>query len=223
MTTLRILTLLIVTLGSQPLWAAKENLVLLPIQGPELSETDAESYRVALAEALQGRYRVYSGSSVEEKLEAEYEALHCDTTKCLQNVAVAFNGELVARAMISKIPSGYLITFEIKNIIDDEIVDSATRPCQECDQVGVIERLQEIGRGGEAVISFPTSTPKEVIEADNQEVGESRSSGISWYWWAIGAAVIGGAAAAAAGGDSGGGGEEQTTTTQDEGEFTVRW
>jgi formylglycine-generating enzyme required for sulfatase activity len=127
--------------------AAKPNLVLLPI---DVSEQDADleaEYGAALQEGLQNRYTVFYGASVEKELEKEYSKVDCDAETCNQNVAIAFNGELVADGAVKRIEGGYLLKLVVRNVLTSQVVETKTYPCRGCDSFSVIERLKTLGLG----------------------------------------------------------------------------
>ena len=152
--------LLLLLLCSVPFASiAKESLVLLPIQGPALSSIDIDNYRIALQQGLSSRYKVFSGSEVEKKLQ-KFQTKTCDATECLQNVAIEFQGELIGRVVVSQVGDGYQIAYEVKNVFADEIVESRVEACANCNSVNVIGLLKQIGSGAAMAgsVSFATST-----------------------------------------------------------------
>ena len=99
--TLPLLAALFSLLFCSHLYAAKPVLVLFPI---EVNEADAEyedEFGSALQQGLQSRYKVYYGPAVEKELEREYQKIDCNAERCAQNVAIAFNGELIADASLA--------------------------------------------------------------------------------------------------------------------------
>jgi formylglycine-generating enzyme required for sulfatase activity len=127
--------------------ADKPNLVLLPIDVTEQdSELEAE-YGAALQEGLQNRYTVFYGASVEKELEKEYGKIDCDAETCNQNIAIAFNGELIADGAVKRIDGGYLLKLVVSNVLTSEVIETRTEPCENCNQFSVINFLKKIGRG----------------------------------------------------------------------------
>lgn len=127
--------------------ASKEVLVLFPIQVDEQDLRFESDFGTALQEGLQSRYQVYYGPGVEKELEREYQRVDCNAERCQQNVAIAFNGELIADASVKKFGTGYSIKFVVNNVMTGEIVESRTYPCRNCDVFTVIDTLKSIGRG----------------------------------------------------------------------------
>jgi len=125
----------------------KPNLVLLPMDVSEQEVNYESEYGSALQQGLQQRYTVFYGAAVEKELEKEYSKLNCDAETCNQNVAIAFNGELIADSSVKAINGGYILKLVIRNVISGEIIETETLPCRGCDAFSVISRLKEIGAG----------------------------------------------------------------------------
>ena len=128
-------------------YAEKPVLVLFPLEISSADSQFQEEFGSALQEGLQTRFKVFFGPAVEELLEREYEKIDCDVEQCQQNLAIAFNGELVADASAKRLGSGYILKLVITNVITNELVESKTYPCRGCDGFNVIESLKEIGMG----------------------------------------------------------------------------
>ena len=148
-------------------YAEKPVLVLFPVEVGSADSQYQGEFGSALQEGLQTRYRVLFGSAVEELLEREYEKIDCDAEQCQQNLAIAFNGELVADASAKRLGSGYILKLVITNVITNELVESKTYPCRRCDGFSVIESFQEIGMGIIGVKNNePTSSPSSKTDSD---------------------------------------------------------
>ena len=129
--------------------AAKPNLVLLPI---DVSQQDVElesEYGSALQQGLQKRYTVFYGAAVEKELEKEYSKIDCDAETCNQNVAIAFNGELIADSSVKNIKGGYLLKLVIRNVLTSEVIETQSVPCRGCDSFSVIDYLKKMGSGAD--------------------------------------------------------------------------
>ena len=132
-----------------PIFSAAElpNLVLLPIE----TSGDVRQYETefgsALQEGLQSRYTVFYGSVVERELEKEYSKLDCTVESCNQNVALAFNGELIADGSVASTSSGFILKLVISNVLTGEVVESSIEACRDCDEFDVLTALREIGAG----------------------------------------------------------------------------
>jgi hypothetical protein len=147
MNTIKILILSLLTFCAVYVQAAKPNLVLLPI---DVSHQDVElegQYGSALQQGLQKRYTVFYGAAVEKELEKEYDKINCDAETCNQNVAIAFNGELIADSEVKKISGGYLLKLVIRNVLTSEVIETTTVPCRGCDSFSVVDQLISMGDG----------------------------------------------------------------------------
>ncbi len=142
--------------------AAKPNLVLLPIDVSEQNSELEGQYGSALQEGLQKRYTVFYGAAVEKELEKEYSKIDCDTETCNQNIAIAFNGELIADSEVKKISGGYLLKLVVRNVLTSEIIETQSVPCRGCDSFSVIDQLINMGndtrKNGKTKISGGSSS-----------------------------------------------------------------
>ena len=129
----------------------KPNLVLLPIDINEKDDEHKAEYGAAVQEGLQKRYTVFFGSEVEKELEKEYKRIDCDAETCTQNVAVAFNGELIADVAVKRIDGGYLLKLVVRNVLTGQVIETQTDPCEECNQFSVMSRLRVMGSGKNSV------------------------------------------------------------------------
>lgn len=125
----------------------RPNLVLFPIEVSAVDADFAEDFGSALQEGLTTRYTVFYGPQVEAELEKEYQKIDCDADSCAQNVAIAFNGELIADASAKRLGNGYSLKLVIRNVITGQIVETKTNPCRNCDGFAVIEAFKLLGRG----------------------------------------------------------------------------
>jgi len=124
----------------------KQNLVLLPIEVVSSEESYEDEYGAAIQSGLSDSFDVYYGPDVERELEKEYSKLDCTAESCNQALAIAFNGELIADASVSKVPGGYLLKLVITNVLTNKIVWSRTQPCEGCNVFKVIPALEELGK-----------------------------------------------------------------------------
>lgn len=138
---------LLLSVLSPLVMADKSVLVLFPIEVDEEDAKYEEDFSSALQEGLQARYTVFYGPTVETELEKEYAKVDCDAERCAQNVAIAFNGELIADASAKRLGDGYLLKLVIRNVISGKIIETKTFPCRGCDGFAVLEQLKEIGLG----------------------------------------------------------------------------
>ena len=140
-----------------PVFAEQTSIVLLPVQGVDLSVGDKTSYRAALQEGFAAKYKVYSGSEVDKKLKV-FAIKTCDETKCLQEMAVEFQTSLIARGLVVKKTNGYILTVEIKDVFYDEVVYSKSEPCRDCDEFDVVDQLKALASGTNSSTGAPPST-----------------------------------------------------------------
>jgi hypothetical protein len=133
----------------------KERIVLMPLRLGEEDKSRQAAMEVALLEGLQQKYEVFSGEVVAKKARAIFlkesrNTTHteCDEIRCLQNIAEAFQAELLAIASVSKQADGYFIALSIQNIFDNKVVYSKSTPCKNCDAYQVVEKLKEISGAG---------------------------------------------------------------------------
>jgi hypothetical protein len=130
----------------------KEKLVLMPLRLTEDIQNMQGAIETSLAEGLHDNYTVFSGAEVKEKSALIFKKAtaiqKCDETRCLQDIAMAFQSELVAVANITKTGGGYLLSLSIRNVYDNQSVYDKSIPCKGCDEFQVVDRLKELGRGG---------------------------------------------------------------------------
>ena len=126
---------------------SKPNLVLLPLDVSESEMNLVSEFGSALHQGLQDRYTVFFGAAVERELDKEYSKLDCTAESCNQNVAIAFNGELVGDGSVKRVGNGYILKLVIQNVLTNEIIETQTIPCSTCDAFQVITQLKEIGSG----------------------------------------------------------------------------
>jgi hypothetical protein len=127
--------------------SVKPVLVLLPINISEEDDELESFFGSALQEGLQSRYKVFYGASVKSVLDTESKKINCNAELCEQNVVLAFNGKLIGDSSVKKVTSGYILKLQIKNIFSDEIIESKTKTCRNCDEFRVVENLKKMGLG----------------------------------------------------------------------------
>ena len=127
----------------------KEPLVLMPLRVPEEDKNLTGAMETALVEGLQQKYSVFSGEQVSQKahqifLKESRNMAHaeCDETRCMQNIAEAFQSELIATANVTKQDGSYFLALSIQNIFDNKVVYSKSLPCENCKAVQVIDKLK---------------------------------------------------------------------------------
>jgi hypothetical protein len=126
----------------------KEHLVLMPLRVPEVDYDLAGSMETALVNGLQQKYDVYSGEVVSKishdifVKETRQAKPVCDEVKCMQNIAMTFQSELIATANVTKKEGSYFLALSIHNIFDNKVVQSESVTCSKCGVIEVIEKLK---------------------------------------------------------------------------------
>ncbi len=160
---------------------AKERLVLMPLQGTGIDSSYKPAMESAIAKGLFDRYKVLYGRNVEEKVKEIYKKLseetaageECDDTKCMQQIGVEFQAELVATIKVLKNPQGYILVLNIINIYDNKLVLSKSEPCEGCNEFQVINVLKKMAGGK------PTSSEQKPKVKIKKKEPESRQKQIS--------------------------------------------
>ena len=123
----------------------------MPLRLTEDEKSKQAAMQAALIQGLKQNYTVFSGEQVEQKahevfLKESRNTAHteCDETKCLQDIAGAFQSELIAVANVSKQPDGYFLSLTIQNIFDNKVIFSNSLPCKSCDAYQVVDKLKEL-------------------------------------------------------------------------------
>ncbi len=129
--------------------AGKERLVLMPLRVSEDNKNLQAVMETALVQGLQQKYEVFEGEQVTQKAKEIFlketrntASKECNEIRCLQNIAEAFQAELIATANVTKVEGGYLLSLNIQNIFDNEAVYTNTLPCRNCDGFQVVEKLK---------------------------------------------------------------------------------
>jgi hypothetical protein len=127
----------------------RERLVLMPIRVPEEDKNLTGAMETALVRGLQQKYDVFSGERVSQKAHEIFmketrnaSRKECDETRCLQNIAEAFQSELIAVANVTKQDGNYFLAISIQNIFDNKVVYSESLPCEKCSVVQVVDKLK---------------------------------------------------------------------------------
>lgn len=152
----------------------KIRLVVMQIQGPGLSSSERTIYRTALVEALSDRYIVLSGGEVDAKVREIFqkeskENISCDTEKCFQDIAVAFQAELIAACTVLKTDGGYMVNLQVNNVIENRSILAGSQPCRGCDQFDVIDKLKMIASNKIKPVPKPKpQADQEVLESSDE-------------------------------------------------------
>ncbi len=130
----------------------KERMVLLPIEGEHLSDGDKALFQNAIKEGFSDRYEIFSGEQVEAKLQ-KFAVTSCTSDECLENIAIAFNGNLVGRGSVTQEGADTFLSLEIKDVITDKDVFTKTDGCVGCSKTEVMKKLKAMAGGRSAASS----------------------------------------------------------------------
>lgn len=129
----------------------KERLVLMPLRVPDEDKNLLGSMETALVQGMQTQYEVFSGEQVATKAKAIFlkesratAKKECDETRCMQDIAIAFQAELIATANVTKRDGGYFMALSIQNIFDNKVVYSNSVACEGCTTFQVVNKLKEL-------------------------------------------------------------------------------
>lgn len=130
---------------------AKERVVLMPLRVSEEDIGLQGAMETALVQGLQEKYEVFSGEQVAQKAREIFlkesrttAKKDCDETRCMQDIAEAFQAELISTANVTKRQDGYFLALSIQNIFDNKVVYSNSIPCKNCDAYQVVAKLKEL-------------------------------------------------------------------------------
>ena len=147
--------------------AVKERLVLMPLRVGSKNQNMQGAMETALVQGLQDKYEVFAGEDVAQKSreifrkESRTAKTECDETRCMENIAIAFQSELIAVANVTEIDGGYLMALNIRNVMDNKVVYSNSLPCEQCSPFQVVEKLKVLS-GTPAMATAPDVSPDEV-------------------------------------------------------------
>lgn len=165
----------------------KERLVLMPLRVTDEDKNLQGAMETALVEGLQQKYEVFSGEQVAQKARQIFlkesrnvTKKECDETRCMQDIAEAFQAELIATANVTKREDGYFLALSIQNIFDNKVEYSKSLPCKNCDAYQVVDKLkvlitlqEEPGQAARAV-AIPIRKDDEGATRVEEQKGEIR-------------------------------------------------
>jgi formylglycine-generating enzyme required for sulfatase activity len=157
----------------------KERLVLMPMLVGAQERSLQGAMETALIEGLEQKYEVYSGDRVRQKVkeifsrESKVSKKECDETRCMEDIAIAFQAELIAVANVTKQDGGYFLALSIQNIADQKAVYSKSLPCKGCDAFEVVEKLKELSGASTAVAAAVVEPEPDPIAIINKTDPES--------------------------------------------------
>jgi len=213
-------------LPSQLSAQSRENIILLPIDVSPEYANQKDLIGGAFEQSLSNRYNVFYGEMVEAALQKEYSKDDCTAELCVQNIAIQFNGEVVADASVQMVEESTFIRVKFQNVITGEleaIVQEACRQCSFAQLVSFIDaQTSNIALNSSAGLTAllkkevqpakqpiepvqdtgrdAPAAPRQVITGQKQE----KATGPSYWKWGLGALVL------AAGGGGGGGGSDSS-------------
>lgn len=154
----------------------------MQVQGKGLSGDERRIYRTAIVNALKEKYVVLSGDQVDAKVNEIFEkesreSIECDTEKCFQDIAIAFQAELIASCTVLKVEGGYMLNLQINNVIENRSIVAESEPCKGCDQFKIINLLKAMAKGvpPDSSTTEHRDSPK-AIEKEAEVAEESKST-----------------------------------------------
>ncbi len=215
--------------SAAPVGEQKEQIVLLPVRGQGMTESELSLYRDAVAQGLSSHYTVKYGEQVDKVIqdifaEESKSGLECDESRCYRDIATMLNVKLIAKTTIIPRSGDFHVSIVIYNVYENTSVSTKVDVCKKCETDQLLKKLvalsgSDSGKGGIAGASAAEG-------AASAEVGKKEEGGISWYWYLLGALAVGGAAAALGGGGGGGGSsgsQPVTTPSSNPGTVNVSW
>ena len=176
-----ILIFIMIHIHHQGFTATNNRLVLLPLVGTGLNESEKQAYQAALEDALSIQYEVFSGNQVIEALKKQTE-FTCTAESCMENIAIEFQGELVGRGTVTSEKDGsYILIIKIKNVIDDKVVFSKSQGCPSCSINDVITILKQMILGKQTPVFEQIRSPggplhSEIVRITPETSGDNDSS-----------------------------------------------
>ena len=144
-------------LSVAPVRAQKEVLILLPLNVDQSLKEQSALLGTALQQGLNKNFDVYFGPAVEEKLEKEYAKADCTATSCAENVAIAFNGELIGDASVQLVDNSYVLQVQLNNVVTGRIVGSMLEICEGCSKLQLLTFVTEAGRKVQPTSRLPAA------------------------------------------------------------------
>lgn len=164
---------------SKAIQPEKERLVLMPLRVGADIQPMLGAMETALAQGLQQQYTVFAGEDVAKKtrdiFKKESAKKNCDETRCMEDIAIAFQSELIATANVTKIDGGYLLALSIRNVMDNKSVYNNSLPCKGCDAFQVVDRLKELSGATAAV-----ATIMHTVEMPTRKVNQDDPETVLW-------------------------------------------
>ena len=140
---LHLITLFLLSISASKA-AEKEVVILLPIEVDQSLQQEAGLLGTAVQQALSERFSVFYGPAVEEKLEVEYSKENCSALSCAQNLAIEFNGELIANTSVQSVDTSFVIQLQINNVVTGQITDSLLEVCENCSKLQMLAFTKQV-------------------------------------------------------------------------------
>ena len=132
---------LIVVVGllpSQLSAQSRENIILLPIDVSPEYANQRDLIGGAFEQSLSKKYNVFYGEMVEAALQEEYSKDDCSAESCVQNIAIQFNGEVVADASVQMVEESTFVRVKFQNVITGELEAIVQEACRQCSFVQLV-------------------------------------------------------------------------------------
>jgi formylglycine-generating enzyme required for sulfatase activity len=156
----------------------------MPLRVPDEDKNLQGSMETALVQGMRLQYEVFSGEQVAAKAKAIFlkesrntAKKECDETRCMQDIAIAFQAELIATANVTKRADGYFLALSIQNIFDNKVVYSNSIPCKNCDAYQVVDKLKELSG---ASVQAPTSATSPDLPAPIPAANKNDPEAVLW-------------------------------------------
>jgi TPR repeat protein len=128
----------------------KEKVILMPMDIPAENRNMFSEIQDTVVQGLKQKYQVYSGEQVLTELKKAADkqnhskSTHCDETKCLQDVAMAFGNAYVAMVHVTKMDGGYALSISIVDVMTNETIYSNPLTCEGCNPFQLLGKLKEL-------------------------------------------------------------------------------
>ena len=122
----------------------REALIILPLLTSQDLRSSQNIFDMVVSSKFREKYDVYSGPEVEEQLEVELKKENCTAETCVQNLAIKFNGELVADPALTRVGSDIVYSVQIRNAITGRVEGEQIEICEECTASDAVAFLKKM-------------------------------------------------------------------------------
>lgn len=138
--------------------ALEKSVILLPPQADGFSETEIYLLEGALVEGLSANVVVYSGQDVRDTIQKSFAETECSVEKCMNNLAIEYNAELVADFTLVRKEDVLLISLRIENVVTSRNLLTRVITCERCDATQLVKKAKSVAfhAGRELKSSFKT-------------------------------------------------------------------